>query len=87
MLIAHYITSGHAQSYCDGGHIAILLCVSGYNDTFCMLFASQHYHSTFANISVTDSQASNIQDNGKEDKQQVFTLSGQVIYVLCTCHV
>ena len=51
------IAIGHGQSYCNGGHVAILLdCpieilrVSDYSDTSCAFIFSQHRHSTFTNI-------------------------------------
>ena len=47
---------GH-ESCCNGGQVTILpdcpikiLCVSGYNDNFVYLFASQHCHSTFTKL-------------------------------------
>ena len=40
-----------------------ILCVSGYSDTSCTYIFSQHCRSTFTNISIINTQASNIKSN------------------------
>ena len=70
VLIARYIVISHGQSCCHGGHVAVLLgCqieilrVSVYSNTSCTFIFSQHCHSTFTNISIINTQASNINPN------------------------
>ena len=55
---------------CNEGHVAILLdCpieilrISGYSDTSCTFIFSQHCYSTYTNISIINTQASNIKSN------------------------